>query len=361
MIQKIFDLIERPSKACPAVVDCGGHTFVLLEVTASTGFSASINGIGQRGVNRPLPYHILAVGGTESSKNPAVASGVLTVGDFLLVPTLGCRKVHVSEAAGTGSVALTSYPSEAMATYLLSLFLRGGGGIVIPGVSTLAEQQTQTGHLATVAGAVKADDGGYTVGTDKVVPAGFLVDETSTDSADEGDAGIARMSADRRVMPINLDDLRDVDVTLTYTAAAGHVAGDVLFATQSVAGAIRRAGGASWLVGFDVTDEDKLATPLAWTLMLLPTNLSIGTENSAEALSVTNSRQMKKVSIASADWQAFGSVNKVCKYMADFGPLPLLGGSGETAIYIAGRCEAAQDFSGKSGFWRMRMQFLDAY
>ena len=45
---------------------------------------------------------------------------------------------------------------------------------------------------------VVADDAAFTVGTTKVQPAGFLADETATDSVDEGDAGAARMTLDRK-------------------------------------------------------------------------------------------------------------------------------------------------------------------
>jgi hypothetical protein len=49
---------------------------------------------------------------------------------------------------------------------------------------------------------VIADDAAFTVGTTKVSCAGFFVDESSTDSADEGDAGAARMTPDRRVIVV---------------------------------------------------------------------------------------------------------------------------------------------------------------
>lgn len=44
------------------------------------------------------------------------------------------------------------------------------------------------------------DDAAFTPGTDRVVPVGFIVDETATDAADEGDIGAARMTADREVI-----------------------------------------------------------------------------------------------------------------------------------------------------------------
>lgn len=45
---------------------------------------------------------------------------------------------------------------------------------------------------------VKTDDAAFTVGTDEVAVAGFIADESATDSVDEGDAGAARMTLDRK-------------------------------------------------------------------------------------------------------------------------------------------------------------------
>lgn len=43
-----------------------------------------------------------------------------------------------------------------------------------------------------------ADDAAFTVGTTRVMVAGFLADETATDSVDEGDMGAARITLDRK-------------------------------------------------------------------------------------------------------------------------------------------------------------------
>lgn len=45
---------------------------------------------------------------------------------------------------------------------------------------------------------VNLDDAAFAVGTDAVLPTGFLADETATDSVDEGDTGIGRMTLDRK-------------------------------------------------------------------------------------------------------------------------------------------------------------------
>lgn len=50
---------------------------------------------------------------------------------------------------------------------------------------------------------IVADDAAFTVATTKTSVAGFLADETSTDSVDEGDAGAARMTLDRKLISVN--------------------------------------------------------------------------------------------------------------------------------------------------------------
>lgn len=60
-----------------------------------------------------------------------------------------------------------------------------------------------------------ADDSAFTVGTSQVTPAGFLADETATDSIDEGDIGAARMTLNRRAITAG-----------HYAEDAAHVSGD---------------------------------------------------------------------------------------------------------------------------------------
>lgn len=58
-----------------------------------------------------------------------------------------------------------------------------------------------TGSPTPIAPAISvADDAAFTPGTTRVNPAGFLADETATDSVDEGDAGAARMTLDRKMI-----------------------------------------------------------------------------------------------------------------------------------------------------------------
>lgn len=65
------------------------------------------------------------------------------------------------------------------------------GDYEVPQISANGEQWVRlAGELA--------DDAAFTVATTRVLPIGFLADETATDSVDEGDIGAARMTLDRR-------------------------------------------------------------------------------------------------------------------------------------------------------------------
>ena len=65
------------------------------------------------------------------------------------------------------------------------------GDYIVPQFSANGEAWVRTaGELA--------DDSAFTVATTRVQPVGYLADETSTDSVDEGDAGAARMTLDRK-------------------------------------------------------------------------------------------------------------------------------------------------------------------
>lgn len=71
------------------------------------------------------------------------------------------------------------------------------------------------------------DDSAFSIGVSSVTPAGFLFDDTATDSVDEGDVGLGRMSGDRKQI-IAGAYLDDVVVTPaganTYAVAMGAIA-----------------------------------------------------------------------------------------------------------------------------------------
>lgn len=75
----------------------------------------------------------------------------------------------------------------------------------IEGILTTID--ADTGSIMTsvqlIDDAIFTDDAAFTPGTSKVMGVGFQADETSTDSVDEGDVGMPRMTLDRRVRVAN--------------------------------------------------------------------------------------------------------------------------------------------------------------
>lgn len=98
-----------------------------------------------------------------------------------------------SAAGGTDTgVALLAVRDDALTT------LTPADGDYVP----LRVDSTGAVHVRISGGGVSGivDDAAFTPGTTEVVPVGFLVDESSTDSADEGDLGAARMTANRQLI-----------------------------------------------------------------------------------------------------------------------------------------------------------------
>lgn len=99
-------------------------------------------------------------------------------------------------------------------------------GALIPGDATDG-MKTQL----TSASGVLTDDAAFTPATSRVQMAGFQADDTATDSVDEGDAGAARMSLDRKVYTVSAlstSDLRAGGAALTpkFVAIACASSGD---------------------------------------------------------------------------------------------------------------------------------------
>lgn len=79
--------------------------------------------------------------------------------------------------------------------------ITGGAGSVAANTPrvTHASDDPVTVSVQLIDDAIFADDAAFTVGTSKLMAVGFLADETATDSVDEGDIGIGRMTLDRKI------------------------------------------------------------------------------------------------------------------------------------------------------------------
>ena len=94
---------------------------------------------------------------------------------------------------------------------------------------------------------VHVDDSAFTIGTDSVSASGYLADETTPDSVDEGDVGLARMTLDRKQLVrivgssdgnrLEIDSNGDIDVANILTSVTpGVAAGNLGKAEDAVAG-----------------------------------------------------------------------------------------------------------------------------
>lgn len=101
--------------------------------------------------------------------------------DTALVSAAGA--LNVDGSAVTQPVSLASVPSHAVTN-------AGTFAVQVDGSALTA--------LQLIDDPVIADDAAFTPATSKVMMAGFEADEGSTDSVDEGDAGAARMTLDRK-------------------------------------------------------------------------------------------------------------------------------------------------------------------
>lgn len=104
--------------------------------------------------------------------------------------------------------------------------------ITVQGIASgTAQPVNNAGTFAVQDSQVIADDAAFTIATSKVFAAGFLADETATDSVDEGDVGVARMSLDRKqhaIVEFESASMRASGVALTpkFAAIAAATSGD---------------------------------------------------------------------------------------------------------------------------------------
>lgn len=113
------------------------------------------------------------------------------------------------------------------------------GTVSLPtGASTSANQSTIITSVQLLDDSIVADDAAFTPATTKVNMAGFEVDETTTDTLDEGDAGAARIDASRRQLMriVGATDANRADVD-----ASGHLQVDI--AASSVSLTVADGGG----------------------------------------------------------------------------------------------------------------------
>lgn len=116
-----------------------------------------------------------------------------------------------------------------------------GDGVDNVGVETVgAEKALKVAVISTVGGGAApafTDDAAFTQGTTQCTPIGALFDDTATDSVDENDVGVVRMTADRILMTQLKSVAAGVAVPVTDNGGSITVDGTFWQATQPISAA----------------------------------------------------------------------------------------------------------------------------
>lgn len=149
-------------------------------VTISAALPAGTNAIGKLAANSGVD-----IGDVDVASLPGTWSVNLSGATF---PTLTVGSHNVTNA---GTFAVQAVCTNA-GTFAVQAVCTNAGtfAVQVDGAALTA--------LQLIDDPVFADDATFTPGTSKVMVAGFQADESSTDSVDEGDAGAARMTLDRK-------------------------------------------------------------------------------------------------------------------------------------------------------------------
>jgi hypothetical protein len=142
----------------------------------------------------------LAAGTAEIGK---LAAGTAEIGKL----AAGVAEIGNVKNSGTFAVQAAATLGTETTKVIGTVNIIGGQTSITAGAGAVAANTPRVTHASDdpvttsvqlIDDAIIADDAAFTPATSKVMMAGFEADETGTDSVDEGDAGAARMTLDRK-------------------------------------------------------------------------------------------------------------------------------------------------------------------
>lgn len=146
-----------------------------------------------------------------------------------------------------------------------------------------------------------------------------------------GDVDILTIAAGETHIGQVAGHLAILEVTLSLNAAVAYADGDVLADSQEIASAVRTAAGAGLIKSIEVLDEDDQG--IAFDVIFLDADVSLGTENVAVAVTDANARNiLGRVEIAAGDFYDMGGCQIATKEGLD---LAVKGVAASTSLYIA--------------------------
>ena len=162
----------------------GGAGFAVDDITGGkvpyaklmSGTDASEELIGGDAANG-LDVDVTRVGGTVAVSNAGLTE--------LAAAINGSSQMDVNIAASNATITVSSHAVTNAGTF----------AVQVDGAALTA--------LQLIDNPVLVDDAAFTPATSSVMMAGFQADETATDSVNEGDAGAARMTLDRKLVVSN--------------------------------------------------------------------------------------------------------------------------------------------------------------
>jgi hypothetical protein len=134
----------------------------------------------------------------------------------------------------------------------------------------------------------------------------------------------------RTLSPVLNEDVVTKTVTLSLDTSA-YASGDVLADTQEIADAMFTPGGTGEIQSINVLDKDDQGVEI--DLVFLKTNVALGTENAAPAITDTNAAQILGiVNVPAASQIDFGGARLATVKEID---LPVSAASGSKSIFVA--------------------------
>jgi hypothetical protein len=172
----------------------GANADAIVAAGAAGSLSAKLRRVTQ-GLEDLKTLIVLAAGsariGKVTIRNAADAADIdpLAEGTFT-------GRIGEAQASPTANTVLARL--KTIGDLLAGTLTLGSHAVTNDGTFAVQESGAALTALQKIDDPVLVDDAGFTPGTSSVMMAGFAADETSTDSVDEGDAGAARMTLDRK-------------------------------------------------------------------------------------------------------------------------------------------------------------------
>lgn len=190
------DVLTLPSTVHSADFDTGAGTDTTLAfglAVPASGGAAVVPGDATAGLKVDL-----------GADNDVTVSGTVAVTQSGTWDEVGINdsgnSITVDAPVGTPVFVRLSDGSSAISTLPVSLASVPSHAVTNAGTFAVQVDGSALTALQLIDDTIIADDATFTVGTTKVSGAGFLADESSSDSVDEGDMGAARMTLDRKLI-----------------------------------------------------------------------------------------------------------------------------------------------------------------